>query len=102
MGEWEKKQHAAGTRRGLVGDLLDAGRIDTGTLAVSPEPAEVAGLVDRARTTCLSAGGRHTVLIDLLPDRPRAMADRRHRLRAPRPAPALHSGASGDAGRLRS
>ena len=64
-------------RRGLVGDRLDAGRIDTGTLAVSPEPAEVAGLVDRARTTCLSAGGRHMVLIDLPPDRPRAMADRR-------------------------
>ncbi len=42
MWEWEKKQHAAGTRRGLVGDLLDAGRIDTGTLAVSPEPGVVA------------------------------------------------------------
>ena len=63
--------------RGLVGDLLDAGRIDTGTLSVSPEPAEVAGLVDRARTTFLSAGGQHNVLIDLPPDLPRAMTDRR-------------------------
>ena len=61
---------------GLVSELLDAGRIDTGTLSVSPEPSEVAALVDRARTTFLSGGGRHTVLIDLPPDLPRVMADR--------------------------
>ena len=63
--------------RGLIGDLLDVGRIDSGTLSVHPEPAEVAGLVDRARNTFLSGGGRHSVLIDLPPDLPRAMADRR-------------------------
>ena len=63
--------------RGLVGDLLDVGRIDTGTLSVHPEPSEVAGLVDRARNTFISGGGRHGVLIDLPPDLPRAMADRR-------------------------
>ena len=61
---------------GLIADLLDAGRIDTGTLSVSPEPSEVAALVDRARTTFLSGGGRHTVTIDLPPDLPRVMADR--------------------------
>ena len=63
--------------RGLVGDLLDVGRIDTGTLSVHPEPSEVAGLVDRARNTFISGGGRHGVLIDLPPDLPSAMADRR-------------------------
>ena len=64
--------------RGLIGDLLDAGRIDTGTLSVSPEPAEVAALVDQARTTFLSgSAGRHRVLIDLPPELPRVMADRR-------------------------
>ena len=63
--------------RGLIGDLLDVGRIDSGTLSVYLEPAEVAGLVDRARNTFLSGGGRHSVLIDLPPDLPRAMADRR-------------------------
>ena len=63
--------------RGLIGDLLDVGRIDTGTLSVYPEPAAVAGLVERARNTFLSGGGRHSVLIDLPPDLPRAMADRR-------------------------
>ena len=61
---------------GLIGDLLDAGRIDTGTLSVSPEPAEVAMLVDQARNTFLSGGGRHNVLLDLPPDLPQVLADR--------------------------
>ena len=60
----------------LLGDLLDAGRIDTGTLSVAPEPSEVAALVDQARGTFISGGGRHTVRIDLPPDLPRVMADR--------------------------
>ena len=62
--------------RGLIADLLDAGRIDTGTLSVSPEPTDVADLVEQARNTFLSGGGRHAVLIDL-PALPRVLADRR-------------------------
>ena len=62
--------------RGLISDLLDAGRIDSGTLSVSPEPCEVGALVDRARNTFLSGGGRHSVLLDLPGDLPRVMADR--------------------------
>ena len=62
---------------GLISDLLDAGRIETGTLSVAPEPADVAGLVDLARKTFLSGGGRHAIRIDLPPDLPRVMADRR-------------------------
>ena len=62
---------------GLINDLLDAGRIDAGTLSVSTEPSELAALVDRARNTFLSGGGLHTVLIDLPPDLPPVMADRR-------------------------
>ena len=42
--------------RGLISDLLDAGRIEAGSLSVTPEPAEVADLVDQARTTFLSGG----------------------------------------------
>ena len=63
--------------RGLINDLLDAGRIETGTLSVSPEAAEVAGLADQARTTFLSgaAGAGRPVRIDLPPDLPRVMAD---------------------------
>ncbi len=60
----------------LIADLLDAGRLDAGTLTVAPEPTEVALLADRARTTFVSGGGRHTVLVDLPGDLPRVMADR--------------------------
>ena len=70
-------EEQADQMRGLIGDLLDAGRIEAGTLSVSPEPSEVAALVERARSTFLSAGGRHSVLIDLPPDLPRVLADRR-------------------------
>ena len=61
----------------LIGDLLDAGRIDTGSLSVSPEPSDVGALVDQARNTFLSGGVRHDVLIDLPPDLPPVLADRK-------------------------
>ena len=62
--------------QGLIGNLLDAGRIEAGTLSVDPEPSEVSALVDQARNTFLSGGARHAVHIDLPPDLPRVMADR--------------------------
>ena len=63
--------------RGLIGDLLDAGRIDSGTLSVTPESSEVADLVERARNTFLGGGGRNSIVVDLPASLPRAMADRR-------------------------
>ena len=65
--------------RELIGDLLDVARIETGTLPVSPEPTEVSSLVDRARNTFLSSGGRHDLDLDLALDLPSVMADR-HRI----------------------
>ncbi len=62
--------------QGLIGNLLDAGRIEAGTLSVDPGPIEVAALVDRARNTFLSGGARHTVHIDLPAELPKVMADR--------------------------
>ena len=62
---------------GLVSDLLDVARIETGTLAVSPEPAEAPVLVDRARNAFISAGGRNNLAIDIEPALPLVMADRR-------------------------
>ena len=61
----------------LVADLLDVARIETGTLPVDPEPAEAAVLVDRARSAFTSAGGRNNLAIDIPPDLPLVMADRR-------------------------
>ena len=62
--------------QGLIGNLLDAGRIEAGTLSVDPERCELAALVDRARSTFLSGGARHTVHLDLPPGLPPVMADR--------------------------
>ena len=61
----------------LVGDLLDAGRIDAGTLSVEPEPRELTGLVEQARTAFQSTGARQAMRIDLAPDLPPVMADER-------------------------
>ena len=66
----------ADTMQELIGELLDVARIETGTLHVSPEPAEVAVLVDRARSV-FQSGGRHSLDIDLEPSLPLVMADRR-------------------------
>ena len=62
--------------RGLLGDLLDHGRIVTGTLSVSPEPAEVAALVEQARSTFQGGAGSRALTIDLPENLPRVMADR--------------------------
>ena len=61
----------------LITDLLDVARIETGTLPVTPEPAGVAALVDRARSTFVSAGGRNNLAIDVEANLPLVMADRR-------------------------
>ena len=61
----------------LVSDLLDVAGIETGTLAVSPEPAEVSVLVDRARSAFGNNGGRNSLTIDLEPGLPLVLADRR-------------------------
>ena len=60
----------------LLDDLLDVARIETGTLSVSPEPAEIVSLVDRARNTFLSSSEKHDLNLDLAPDLPLVMADR--------------------------
>ena len=63
--------------RYLIGDLLDVARIETGTLEVTPEPVELAVLVGRARSAFAGAGGGNSLAIDLEPDLPLVLADRR-------------------------
>ena len=63
--------------RGLVGDLLDAGRIESGTLSVTPEATAVDALVERARSAFVGGGGRHAIVVDLPADLPAVLADRR-------------------------
>ena len=61
--------------RRLIGDLLDAERVETGTMSVAIRPVEVEALVEAARRTFLNGGGRHAVRIALPPDLPRVAAD---------------------------
>ena len=61
----------------LVADLLDVARIETGTLRVSPEPAESAALVDRARSSFINTVDRNNLAIDIAPGLPLVMADKR-------------------------
>ena len=59
----------------LISDLLDTGRIDSGTLSVDPKPMQVSALVEQARTTFQNGGGSQTIRIDLPLDLPRVIAD---------------------------
>ena len=61
---------------GMIGDLLDHGRVVTGTLSVSPEPTEVVRLVESARSALLAGACNRVLAIDLPEDLPRVMADR--------------------------
>ncbi len=66
----------------LVDDLLDVARIETGTLTVNAEPSEAAVVVDRARNAFFSVGGRNNLAIEIEPNLPLVMADRRHIVQA--------------------
>ena len=63
--------------RGLINNLLDVARIETGSLSVFPEPHDVASLVDEARNNFLRTGGRNSLDIELEPELPLVLADRR-------------------------
>ena len=63
--------------RELISELLDVARIETGSLSVAPEPTGVSGLVDEAKNTFLSGSGRRTLTMDMEPDLPKVMADKR-------------------------
>ena len=67
----------ADNMRGMINDLLDVARIEMGTLAVNPLPSAVADIVDEARNAFLSGGGRNNIHIDIAPNLPLVMADRR-------------------------
>ena len=63
--------------RHLIGDLLDLAHIETGALSVSPGPAGLADIVDEAKRRFLSGGGRENLVVELSPELPPVMADRR-------------------------
>ena len=63
--------------RDLIGSLLDVARIESGALSVTPEPVRVAALVDEARSAFLAGDPGRSLTLDLEPDLPWVLADRR-------------------------
>ena len=62
--------------RALIADLLDAARIETGTLPVALEPTDLAALTSEAGNSFRIGGYRHNLRNDIPPDLPLVMADR--------------------------
>ena len=62
--------------RRMISDLLDTAHIESGTLSVSPEPSDVAALVDQAEASFARGGGRNDLQVDMPADLPAVMADR--------------------------
>ena len=63
--------------RGLISDLLDVARIESGSLSVTPAPVEVSALMEEVKGIFLAVGGGNNIRIDLPADLPMVMADRR-------------------------
>ena len=61
--------------RVMIADLLDVARIEMGALSISPEPVDVAVLVEDARSAFQAGRRGNRLHIDLPPDLPRVMAD---------------------------
>ncbi|MCY4417409.1 MAG: ATP-binding protein [Chloroflexi bacterium] len=62
--------------RRMISDLLDTANIESGTLSVSPEPSDVAALVDQAGASYVRGGGRNDLRVDMPAELPTVMADR--------------------------
>ena len=68
--------------RHLMGNLSDQRDMETGTLSVYPEPADLGDLVKQAREAFLRRGGANTVLVRSGPALPMAKLDRERIFRA--------------------
>ena len=66
--------------RYLINDLVDMMQIESGTMSVTPEPTSLEDLVEQARETFLSQGVTNSIAVDLAPELPRVMADKRRML----------------------
>ena len=62
--------------RHLIGDLLDVARMETGALAVNPEPADLAALVEEAVSRFPAGDGRNPLEVEMPEDLPLVLADR--------------------------
>ena len=67
--------------RQLINNLVDIAQVQAGSLAVRPEPTDVADLLDQAREAQIRAGGANNrVELNITPDLPNVLVDRRRML----------------------
>ena len=62
--------------RHLIGDLLDVARMETGALAVTPEPADLHPIVEEAVSRFLAGDDRNPLEVEMPEDLPLVLADR--------------------------
>ena len=63
--------------RNLIGDLLVVARLETGTLPIGAEPADVTALVERARNSFLNGRASNNLHINVSTGLPTVLVDRR-------------------------
>ena len=61
---------------GLLNNLLDMGRIETGSVSVDTGPADLTALMEEARRAFLTTGARNIIGVDVTQRLPLVMADR--------------------------
>ena len=70
-------EEQADLMRHLINNLVDMTQIESGTLPVTPEPTSLEDLVEQAREAFIREESTNTLTVDVAPDLPRVMADRR-------------------------
>ena len=68
--------------RNLIGNLVDIGRIEAGTLSVDTETVEAAALIEEARRVFLRSGARSIVTVNIGQPLPAVLADRQRIIQA--------------------
>jgi PAS domain S-box-containing protein len=63
--------------RDLADNLLDMSRIEAGALSVKPEPVELGGMIDEARSILARSGRPHRIEVEMPEEIPAVNADRR-------------------------
>ena len=61
--------------RSLISELLDVARIEAGTLSVTPEPIDVADVIEQAMSAFLHGEARNRIEVDIAPELHRIQAD---------------------------
>ena len=68
----------AGHMHRLINDLVDMTQIEAGSLSISPEPTDLGSMLDEARQAHVALEGTaHSIKVEVAPDLPAVMADRR-------------------------